>query len=459
MSDDLEKKNLLKGTLGRRELIKLGGVVLGGSAAAAVLAACGGPATPPAAAPASSAAPSSAPASASPSSTAGSASAKPSGSAPASASASSSSSVAASSSAAAKPSGSAGKVIKAAFVYLGTANDHGWTNAHDDGRKFVEQQLGSQVQTAFTENVPEEAASQRVFEDYGQKGYDVVYGTSFGYMDFMLAAAKNFPNTKYEHCAGFKTAPNLSTYMIAQEDGRYLNGILAGKMTKTNTLGFIGSFPIPEVVRDLNGWAQGVRSVNPQAKIHVVWINTWFDPPKETTAANSLLDLKADVLASVTDSPAMSQAAAARKVYACGSDSDQTSYAPTAILSCAVYKWGPHYLKSVKSIMDGTWKNDQVYYHMKDGAIDATPPASFIPADVAKLANDAQAKLKAGQLDIWAGPISDNKGKQLIGANQTLGDIYTGSAPLPGQTKTDAYIQSDQMNWALDIIVGDIPKS
>ncbi|MFI5269291.1 MAG: BMP family ABC transporter substrate-binding protein, partial [Chloroflexota bacterium] len=369
-------------------------------------------------------------------------------------------SAAASPAASAKPSGVAtGKVIKAGFVYLGTANDHGWTNAHDDGRKYVEQQLGAQVQTAFTENVPEEATSQRIFEDYGQKGFDVVYGTSFGYMDFMLAAAKNFPNTKFEHCAGFKTAPNLSTYMIAQEDGRYLNGILAGKMTKSNVLGFLGSFPIPEVVRDIDGWAAGVRSVNPQAKIHVVWINTWFDPPKETSAANSLLDLNADVLASVTDSPAMSQAAAARKRFACGSDSDQTSYAPTAILSCAVYNWGPHYLKSVKSIQTGAWKNDQVYYHMKDGAIFATPPASFIPADVAQLANDAQAKLKAGQLDIWAGPITDNKGNKIITQGQTLGDAYKGAAPLPGQTKTDAYIQSDQMNWALDNLIGDIPKS
>src|SRR5579864_7087367 len=238
-------------------------------------------------------------------------------------------------------------------------------------------------------------------------------------MDFMLAAAKNFPDVKFEHNTGFKTAPNMSTYGAAQEDARYVAGIVTGKMTKSNVLGFIGSFPIPEVIRDMNGWARGVQSVNPQAKIRMVWINTWFDPPKETTAANSLLDLGADVLASVTDSPAMAQAASARKRYSVGSDSDQTSYAPDYMLICPFWVWGIHYVKSVKSIVDGTWKNNQVFYHMKDGVSSITAPAKFVPAEYAKLANDAIAGLKAGTLDIWKGPLKDNKGNVIAPEGKT----------------------------------------
>jgi basic membrane protein A and related proteins len=350
-------------------------------------------------------------------------------------------------------------MVKAAFVYLGTANDHGWTNAHNDGRLALEKALGSSVSTAFTENVPEAAESQRVFEDYARQGYDVIYGTSFGYMDFMVAAAKNYPNVKFEHNTGFKTAPNLSTYNGAQEDARYVLGLLSGKMTKTNTLGFVGSFPIPEVVRDMNGWAAGVRAANPQAKIRMVWINTWFDPPKETTAANSLLDLGADVLASVTDSPAMAQAAAAKKKWSVGSDTDQTSYAPDFMLGSAYWDWSVHYIKSVQAILDGAWKPVQPFYHMKDGVSLVTAPnAKIVPPDVARLATDAIDQLKGGKLDIWKGPIKDNKGNVIAPDGKTLGDAFKGT-PLPGQTATDAYVQSDQMNWANENVLGDIPKA
>ncbi|HEX6513921.1 MAG TPA: BMP family ABC transporter substrate-binding protein [Chloroflexota bacterium] len=423
----------------------MGSLVLTGSTAAGLLAACGGPAAPPsAAAPASSAAPASAAAASKPA---------------AAASAAAASKPAASAAASAQSSVSGQKIVKAAFVYLGTVNDKGWTNAHDDGRKMLEQQLKGQVETAFAENVPEAAESQRVFEDFAQKGYDVIYGTSFGYMDFMLAAAQKYPQVKFEHNTGFKTAPNMGTYNGAQEDARYVAGIISGKTTKSNVLGFIGSFPIPEVIRDMNGWARGVQSVNPQAKIRMVWINTWFDPPKETTAANSLLDLNADVLASVTDSPAMAQAAAAKKRFSVGSDSDQTSYAPDNMLICPFWVWGIHYVKSVQSILNGSWKNSQVFYHMKDGVSSITPPNSkIVPADVAKMANDAIAGLKAGTLDIWKGPIKDNKGNVIVPDGKSIGDAFKGTV-LPGQTAADGYVQSEQMNWALDNVIGDIPKS
>jgi basic membrane protein A and related proteins len=359
----------------------------------------------------------------------------------------------------AAPAVASGRMIKAAFVYTGPINDHGWTNAHDDGRKALEQALGSQVETAFTENVPETSDSQRVFEDYARKGFDVIYGTSFGFMDYMLEAAKAFPNVKFEHNSGFKTAPNMSTYFAAQEEPRYVSGIIAGKMTKSNTMGFVGSFPIPEVVRFLNAWAAGIQSVNPAAKINIVWVNTWFDPPKEKSAAESLLDLNADVLTGTVDSPSLAQAAEARGRYAIGIDSDQSSYAPRAILNSDRFVWGPHYISSVRSIQAGTWKNAQVYYHMKDGIVEATPPSSLVPADVAKLANDAAAAIKAGTLNIWKGPLIDNKGRVRAAEGKTLGDSYEGPPPEPGQSRDDAYVQSNQMNWALNNIVGDIPQS
>ncbi|MDQ6672320.1 MAG: BMP family ABC transporter substrate-binding protein [Chloroflexota bacterium] len=344
-------------------------------------------------------------------------------------------------------------------MYTGPINDHGWSNAHEDGRQALIQALGPSVETAYTENVPETAECQRVFEDYARKGYDIIYGTSFGFMDYMLEAAKAFPNVKFDHCSGFKTAPNMATYYAAEEEPRYVSGMIAGKMTKTNTLGFVGSFPIPEVVRFLNAFAAGVQATNPDAKIHVVWVNTWFDPPKEKAGAESVLDLNADVLTGTEDSPSLAQAAAARGKYAVGVDYDQSSYAPQAILQSDRFIWGPHYITSAKAVMAGTWQPAQLYYHARDGLVEATPPSSLVPADVAALANDAQARIKAGTLNVWQGPLVDNHGNVKAPEGKTLGDFYEGPPPEPGQTKDDAYVQSNQMNWALSNIVGDIPQS
>jgi basic membrane lipoprotein Med (substrate-binding protein (PBP1-ABC) superfamily) len=431
-------------------------MLLAGGVAGGLLAACSSPPAPPAAA---TTAPAAAPATAKP---AGAASPAPAASAAPAASPGASpaaSPVAAASPSAAPAVASGGKTIKAAFVYTGPINDHGWTNAHDDGRKALEQALGSGVETAFTENVPETADCQRVFEDYARKGFDVIYGTSFGFMDYMLEAAKAFPNVKFEHTAGFKTATNMSTYFAAQEEARYVSGVIAGKMTRSNTLGFVGSFPIPEVIRFLNAWAAGIQSVNPDAKINMVWINTWFDPPKEKSGAESLLDLNADVLTGTTDSPALAQAAEARGKYAIGVDYDQASYAPKAILNSDRFIWGPHYINSVKSIQAGTWKPVQSYYHIKDGLVEATPPTSLVPADVAKQAMDVQAQVKAGTYNIWKGPLVDNHGNVKAPEGKTLGDFYEGPPPEPGQTKDDAYVQSNQMNWVLRNVVGDLPQS
>jgi basic membrane lipoprotein Med (substrate-binding protein (PBP1-ABC) superfamily) len=202
-----------------------------------------------------------------------------------------------------------------------------------------------------------------------------------------------------------------------------------------------------------------VQATNPDAKINMVWINTWFDPPKEKAGAESVLDLNADVLTGTTDSPALAQAAQARGKYAVGVDYDQSSYAPQAILQSDRFLWGAHYISSVKAIQAGTWKPVQAYYHTKDGLVEATPPASFVPADIAKAAMDVHAQIKAGTFNIWKGPLVDNHGNVKAPEGKVLGDFYEGPPPEPGQTKDDAYVQSNQMNWVLKNVVGDLPQS
>jgi basic membrane protein A and related proteins len=432
--------------LSRRRLLRLGGLLLASGAASGLIAACSTPPAPPAPTTAPAAAPTTPPAAA-PTTAAAAKPTTAAAAAPTTAPTTAPAVVA-----------TTGTKFRAAFVYTGPINDHGWSNAHDDGRKALEQALGGQIETAYTENVPETADSQRVFEDYARKGFDVIYGTSFGFMDYMLEAAKSFPNVKFDHCSGFKTAPNMSTYYAAEEEPRYVSGMIAGKMTKTNTLGFVGSFPIPEVIRFMNAFAAGVQATNPDAKIHMVWINTWFDPPQEKSGAESVLDLNADVLTGTTDSPSLAQAAGARNKYAVGVDYDQASYAPTAILQSDRFLWGQHYINSVKSIMNGSWKPVQFYYHMKDGMVEPTAPASFVPAEVASPAMAVAAQIKAGTFNIWKGPLMDNHGTVKAPEGKTLGDFLDG-APEAGQTKDDAYVQSNQMNWALSNIVGDIPQS
>ena len=438
--------------ISRRRLLRVGGLLLAGGAASGLIAACSSPPAPPAA-------PTTPPAAAPTTPPAAAATTAP----PTAAAAAKPTTAAAAAPTTAPTTAPAvvattGTKFRAAFVYTGPINDHGWSNAHDDGRKALEQALGGQIETAYTENVPETADSQRVFEDYARKGFDVIYGTSFGFMDYMLEAAKSFPNVKFDHCSGFKTAPNMSTYYAAEEEPRYVSGMIAGKMTKTNTLGFVGSFPIPEVIRFMNAFAAGVQATNPDAKIHMVWINTWFDPPQEKSGAESVLDLNADVLTGTTDSPSLAQAAAARNKYAVGVDYDQASYAPTAILQSDRFLWGQHYINSVKSIMSNSWKPVQLYYHMKDAMVEPTAPASFVPADVASAAMEVASQIKAGTFNIWKGPLTDNHGNVKAPEGKTLGDFLDGT-PEAGQTKDDAYVQSNQMNWALSNIVGDIPQS
>lgn len=344
-------------------------------------------------------------------------------------------------------------------MYTGPINDHGWTNAHEDGRKALQQALGPRVETAYTENVPETADAQGIFENYARKGFDVIYGTSFGYMEYMLAAATAFPDVRFDLCSGLKTAPNMATYDAAEEEPRYVSGMIAGKMTRTNTLGFVGSFPIPRVVRSLNAFAAGVQATNPAARIHMLWMSTWFDPPRERSGAEALLDLNADVLTGTATSPSLAQAAGARGKYAVGVDYDQSSYAPQAIVQSDRFVWGPHYINSVRSIVNGTWQPVQAYYHMSEGLVEPTKPSDFVPTEVASSAMDVAAQIRAGTFNIWKGPLTDNHGSVKAPDGKTLGDFLdSATTPAAGQSRDDAYVQSHQMNWALSNILEDLPQ-
>ena len=311
---------------------------------------------------------------------------------------------------------------RVAYVYIGPPGDGGWTYQHDQGRLYMEKKLGIKADTV--ENVPEGADAERVIADLAQN-HDVIFTTSFGYMDPTVNVAKKFPKVVFLHNAGYKTADNLGTYFAKNWEASYLAGIAAGKVTKKNLLGYVAAFPIPELIYNIDAFTLGATSVNPKVKVQVVWTNTWFDPTVERQAAISLLDKGVDVLIAYQDSPASLQAAAERGALAGGNDSDMTRYAPKAYLTNPVWNWGPYYAKTVQAVKDGTWKSEQFLGNMADGSVDIAPLGPSIPADVKKLVADARAKILAGKLDPFTGPIYDQAGKELVAKGKTMaaGDI------------------------------------
>ncbi|KKC47618.1 MULTISPECIES: BMP family ABC transporter substrate-binding protein [unclassified Paenibacillus] len=327
---------------------------------------------------------------------------------------------------------------RVAFVYIGPPGDGGWTYEHDNGRKYMEEQTGIKADTV--ENVPESADAERIITELAQD-HDIIFTTSFGYMDYTLNVAKKFPKVIFEHAAGYKTADNMGTYFGRNYEASYLSGIAAGKMTKKNLIGYVGAFPIPEVIYNLNAFALGAQSVNPDAKVSVIWSNTWYDPTAERQAAVSLLDKGADVLLAYQDSPATIQAAAERGAFAGGNDSDMSRFAPDNYLTNPTWNWGPYYTKVVKSVMDGTWKSDQYMGDLKDGMVGLAPLGAKIPEDVKKLVEDAKAKLLDGTLDVFAGPIADQSGAAKVeqGKSLSLDEILA-------------------MDWLVKGVDGSIPK-
>ena len=316
--------------------------------------------------------------------------------------------------------------LKVAFTYIGPVGDGGWTFAHDNARKALEKELGDKIVTSYVDKVPEGADAERVFRDLAVQGNKVVFGTSFGYMEPMLKVAPEFKDVKFEHATGYKNADNLRTYDSRTYEGAYLAGIVAGGMTKSNVLGVVGSVPIPEVIRNINSFTLGAQSVNPKIKTKVVWVNQWFDPPKETEAATALINGGADVLMQNTDSPAVLKTAQEKGKRAFGWDSDMTAYGPKAHLASAVINWGPYYIKAVKDVLAGTWKNEPSWWGVKEGAIDLVSIADDVPAEVKAKVDAAKAGLKDGSFAIWKGPIVDNAGKEVLAKDAVADDKFLG---------------------------------
>jgi len=316
--------------------------------------------------------------------------------------------------------------LKVAFIYVGPVGDGGWTFAHDNGRKAVEKEFGDKVVTTFVEKVPESADAERVFRDVASQGNKLIFGTTFGYMEPMLKTAADLKDVKFEHATGYKTADNMRTYDSRTYEGAYLAGVVAGGMTKTNVLGVVGSIPIPEVIRNINSFTLGAQSVNPKVKTKVVWVNEWFNPPKETEAAQSLMNGGADVLMQNTDSSAVLQTAEKAGKYAFGWDSDMKAYAPNAHLASAIINWSPYYIKAVQDTLDNKWTSGQSWWGVKEGAIDLVSISDKVPPELKAKVEAVKAGLKDGSLVIWKGPIVGQDGKEVLKAGEVGDDKFLG---------------------------------
>ena len=326
---------------------------------------------------------------------------------------------------AAAPAPAKPEPLKIAFAYVGPVGDGGWTFAHDNGRKAIEKEFGDRVQTSFVENVAESADAERVIRDMVSQGNKLIFGTTFGYMEPMLKVAADTPDVKFEHATGYKQAPNMRTYDSRTYEGAYMAGVIAGKMTKSNTLGVVASVPIPEVIRNINSFTLGAQSSNPKVKTKVVWVNGWFDPPKETEAATSLINGGADVLFQNTDSPAVLKTAEAKGKRAFGWDSDMTAYGPKAHLASSIINWGPYYVKAVKEALDGGWAGGgHSWWGVKEGAIDIVSIAADVPEETKAKVAEVKKGLADGSFVIWKGPITDNTGKVQIAKDAAADDKF-----------------------------------
>ena len=325
---------------------------------------------------------------------------------------------------AAAPAPAAPEPLKVAFAYVGPVGDGGWSFAHDQARKALEKEFGDKIKTSYVESVPEGADAERVLRDMASQGNKLVFGTTFGYMDVIQKLAPDFPDVKWEHATGYKTAANVSTYDSRTYEGAYLAGIIAGGMTKSNTLGVVGSVPIPEVIRNINSFTLGAQSVNPKIKTKVVWVNEWFSPPKETEAATSLINGGADILFQNTDSPAVLKTAEEKGKRAFGWDSDMTAYGPKAHLGSSIINWTPYYIDSTRNALEGKWSSRQTWWGVKEGVIDIVSLADDIPAEIKAKVEEVKKGLKEGTFTIWKGPVTGQDGKELIAADKAADDAF-----------------------------------
>ncbi len=336
-------------------------------------------------------------------------------------------------------SGVASAETKVGFVYVGPVGDHGWSYQHDQSRLAVEKALG--VKTTFVESVAEGADAERVIRKLASSGNDLIFTTSFGYMNPTLKVAKRFKKVKFEHATGYKRAANVSTYSARFYEGRAILGAIAGKMTKSNVVGYIGSFPIPEVIRGIDAFTLALRKVNPKATVKVVWVNSWFDPGKEGDAAKALIDQGVDIITQHTDSPAPLQVAEKRGVYAFGQASDMAAFAPKAQLTSIIDNWDNYYIERVKAVMDGTWKSTDTWDGIKPGMVEMAPYGDAVPQDVRDMAEKIKASIVDGSFHPFQGPIKNQKGELVVKEGEVISD-----ADLAG------------LSWYVEGVEGSIPK-
>jgi len=305
---------------------------------------------------------------------------------------------------------SAAEKLKIGFIYVGPVGDFGWSYQHDVARKALEKALGDKVETTYLENVSEGPDAERATEQLARAGNKLVFTTSFGFMEPTLKVAKKYPNVMFEHATGFKRAPNMATYSGRFYEGRYIQGVIAAKMSKKGVLGYIGAFPIPEVISGINATILGAQSINPNIKVKIIWANTWFDPGKEADAAKALVDQGADVLMQHTDSPAAMQIAGQRGILAFGQDSDMIKFGPKSQLTSIVDDWAPYYEARAKAMLDGKWTSQDTWGGLKSGMV-VMAPYTNMPDDVKALAQKTEAAIKDGSLHPFKCPVVDQDGK------------------------------------------------
>ncbi len=328
--------------------------------------------------------------------------------------------------------GAADEPLKVGFVYVSPIGEAGWTWQQDIGRKEMEKALGDKIKTQYVENVPESADAERVIRDLAQQGNKLIFTTSFGYMNPTIKVAKQFPDVKFVHSTGYKTAPNVATTNARFYEARYLAGIVAGKVTKTNVIGYVGAFPIPEVLQGINGFTRGLRSVNPNAEVRVIWVNSWFDPGKERDAALALIGQGADIVTHHTDSTATVQVAEEKGKHAVAYHSDMKQFGPKAQLVAVTHHWGKYFTKEAQDVLDGTWKSDSTWGGLKEGMAVLEGFGPDVPADVKELVLAKQAEIIAGTLTPFDAPMKDNEGKVIL---------ETGSLDDAGLNKMNYYVE------------------
>jgi len=312
--------------------------------------------------------------------------------------------------------------LKVGFVYVSPIGDAGWTYQHELGRRALEEALGDRVETKYIENVPEGAESERVIRDLAASGHRLIFTTSFGYMNPTIKVARQFPDVRFEHATGYKRRDNVSTYMARFYEGRYLGGIVAGRMTESNTLGYVAAFPIPEVIRGINAFTLGARSVNPDARVKVIWVNSWFDPGREREAAEALIAQDADVITHHTDSTAPTLVAEERGVHVVAYHSDMSKYGPDAHLTASTHHWSDYYIERAKAVLNGTWESHAVWGGLARGMVVMAPMNPVVPDEVVELVESRKQAIVDGKLHPFTGPINNQAGEVAVPAGETLSD-------------------------------------